>query len=101
MGLKNPVIWLVLIGIVIVLFGASKLPDITRNVGKSLKIFKQEVRELKDDTNVNTGTTGSTAATPPVVEGTASAPSPQAAPAQPEQPPAAPHPSTPPADTNR
>lgn len=100
MGLRNPAIWVTLIVLVIVLFGASKLPDITRNVGKSLKIFKQEVRDLRDDTDINTTTT---TATPPVVEGTTSAPSPQPGPAQaqPEQPPAAPHPGTPPADTSR
>lgn len=98
MGLRNPTIWIVLILLVIVLFGASKLPDITRNVGKSLKIFKEEVRDLRDDKDAD-----STTATPPVVEGTSSAPNPQPGPAptQPEQPPAAPHPSTPPADTTR
>ena len=99
MGLRNPWIWVVLITLVIVLFGASKLPEITRNLGKSMKIFKQEVRDLRDDTDMSS--TGST--TPPVVEGNTST-TPPAAPTQqpqPEQPPAAPHPSTPPADAGR
>ncbi len=99
MGLRNPWIWVVLITLVIVLFGASKLPEITRNLGKSMKIFKQEVRDLRDDTDMSS--TGST--TPPVVEGTAPT-TPPAAPTQqpqPEQPPADPHPSTPPADAGR
>lgn len=49
MGFRNPAIWIILILLVILLFGASKLPDITRNIGKSLKIFKEEVRDLSDD----------------------------------------------------
>lgn len=47
---RNPAVWIILILLIVVLFGASRLPDITRNVGKSMKIFKQEVRELSDDT---------------------------------------------------
>ncbi len=49
MGFRNPAVWMVLILLIILLFGASKLPDITRNIGKSLKIFKEEVRDLQDD----------------------------------------------------
>ncbi|CAM3271950.1 Sec-independent protein translocase subunit TatA [Occultella aeris] len=47
----RPQLWhiIVLLVVVLLIFGASKLPDITRNVGKSMKIFKQEVRELRDD----------------------------------------------------
>lgn len=47
--IRNPAFWAVLIVLILLLFGASKLPDITRNVGKSLKIFKEEVRDLRDD----------------------------------------------------
>lgn len=35
--------------VVIVIFGASKLPDIARNLGKSAKILKKEMRELNED----------------------------------------------------
>lgn len=34
---------------VIVLFGAKRLPDAARSLGKSLRIFKAEVRELQND----------------------------------------------------
>jgi len=34
---------------VIVLFGAKRLPDAARSLGKSLRIFKSEVRELQND----------------------------------------------------
>lgn len=33
--------------IVLVLFGANKLPDVARNVGKSMKILKEEAKELR------------------------------------------------------
>lgn len=47
----RPQAWqlIVLLVVILLVFGASRLPDITRNVGKSLKIFKQEVKELRDD----------------------------------------------------
>ena len=35
--------------LVIVLFGAKRLPDAARSLGKSLRIFKSEVRELQND----------------------------------------------------
>lgn len=33
----------------VVLFGAKKLPDAARSLGKSLRIFKSEVRELQNE----------------------------------------------------
>ena len=41
--------WAVLAVVVILLFGAKKLPDAARALGKSLRIFKSEVRELQSD----------------------------------------------------
>jgi sec-independent protein translocase protein TatA len=35
--------------VVIVLFGAKRLPDAARSLGKSLRIFKSEVRELQNE----------------------------------------------------
>ena len=35
--------------LVVVLFGAKRLPDAARSLGKSLRIFKSEVRELQND----------------------------------------------------
>lgn len=51
--LKNPVFWIVIVGLVLLLFGASRLPDIAGNVGKSLKVFKKEIKELQDDTDIS------------------------------------------------
>jgi sec-independent protein translocase protein TatA len=35
--------------VVIVLFGAKRLPDAARSLGKSMRIFKSEVRELQNE----------------------------------------------------
>jgi sec-independent protein translocase protein TatA len=35
--------------VLIVLFGAKRLPDAARSLGKSLRIFKSEVRELQNE----------------------------------------------------
>lgn len=49
----RPQAWhlIVLLVVILLVFGASKLPDITRNVGRSMKIFKEEVKDLRDDGN--------------------------------------------------
>ncbi|GAA2173071.1 hypothetical protein GCM10009784_05990 [Arthrobacter parietis] len=43
----------IIIVIAIVLFGAPKLPGLARSVGQSLRIFKSEVRELKEESRVD------------------------------------------------
>jgi len=42
---------LVLAIVFIVLFGAKRLPDSARSLGRSLRIFKSEVQELNKDEN--------------------------------------------------
>ena len=37
--------WLVILIIVLLLFGARKLPDLARSVGSSLKIFRREITD--------------------------------------------------------
>jgi sec-independent protein translocase protein TatA len=49
MGFKPGWEWVVLVLIVLVLFGYKRLPDAARGLGRSLRIFKSEVSELKDD----------------------------------------------------
>ncbi len=41
----------IIIVLAIVLFGAPKLPGLARSVGQSLRIFKSEVKQLKDENN--------------------------------------------------
>ncbi|KGA19359.1 hypothetical protein GM50_5725 [freshwater metagenome] len=40
-------IWILLV--VAILFGAKRLPDSARSLGRSLRIFKSEMKEMKDD----------------------------------------------------
>ena len=39
----------VLLVLVLLIFGSSKLPDIARSVGQSMKVFKKEIKELRDE----------------------------------------------------
>ncbi|MEE3126033.1 MAG: Sec-independent protein translocase subunit TatA [Actinomycetota bacterium] len=41
--------WLVILAIVILVFGAAKLPDLARGTGQALRIFKAETKGLRDD----------------------------------------------------
>lgn len=40
---------IVLLLVVLLLFGANRLPDLARSVGKSMKIFKSEIKDLRDE----------------------------------------------------
>jgi sec-independent protein translocase protein TatA len=52
MNLDRPWHILVLLIVVVVLFGSKRLPDSARSLGRSLRIFKSEMKELnKDDTD--------------------------------------------------
>lgn len=49
MGALQPWHWIVLLVVVLLLFGSSRLPGLAKSVGQSMKIFKKEVKELRDD----------------------------------------------------
>jgi len=49
LGPKEIVILLI---VVLVLFGAKRLPDSARNLGRSMRIFKSEMKEMKADDSV-------------------------------------------------
>lgn len=49
MGAVKPWHWIVILVLLILLFGANKLPDIAANLGQSLKVFKKEVKELREE----------------------------------------------------
>lgn len=46
---------IIIIAIAILLFGAPKLPGLARSLGQSLRIFKSEVRQMKEDGNDTDG----------------------------------------------
>jgi sec-independent protein translocase protein TatA len=41
--------WLIIILLVVLLFGAKRMPDAARGLGRSLRIFKAETRGLVED----------------------------------------------------
>lgn len=41
--------WLVILVIVVLVFGAAKLPDLARSSGQALRIFKTETKGLRED----------------------------------------------------
>lgn len=41
--------WLIILAIVILVFGAAKLPELARGTGQALRIFKTETKGLRDD----------------------------------------------------
>ncbi|AEI12955.1 Sec-independent protein translocase subunit TatA [Cellulomonas gilvus] len=49
--LKNLSAWhvIVLVGVLILLFGAKRLPELAQGIGQSLRIFKSEIKDLADD----------------------------------------------------
>lgn len=46
MFLKEPSHILILLIVVLVLFGAKRLPDSARSLGRSMRIFKSEMKEM-------------------------------------------------------
>ena len=49
MGGLQPWHWVIVIAVFVLLFGAKKLPDAARSLGKSMRIFKSEIKEMQSD----------------------------------------------------
>ncbi|MGW0017656.1 Sec-independent protein translocase subunit TatA [Rhodococcus sp. NPDC003382] len=49
MGAMSPWHWAIVAIVVVILFGSKKLPDAARGLGRSLRIFKSEVKEMQND----------------------------------------------------
>ena len=49
LGALSPWHMVLMAGVVLVLFGAGKLPGFARSVGQSLRIIKSETMAMKDD----------------------------------------------------
>jgi sec-independent protein translocase protein TatA len=78
LGSLQPWHWVIVIAVFVLLFGAKKLPDAARSLGRSMRIFKSEIKEMQSDSKPDTPP----AATPIASEraDTAAAPAPEAAP---------------------
>jgi sec-independent protein translocase protein TatA len=58
--------WHIILVVVVflILFGSKKLPDAARGLGRSMRIFKSEVKEMQNDGKSDTETPTATGATP-------------------------------------
>ncbi|MCX6413930.1 MAG: Sec-independent protein translocase subunit TatA [Actinobacteria bacterium] len=67
--------WLIIVALILLLFGAKRLPDAARGLGRSMRIFKAETKGLAgNDTAVTTAEAEQTPAPPaPPVEKSADA----------------------------
>jgi sec-independent protein translocase protein TatA len=54
LGALQPWHWLILIVVIVLLFGSKRLPDAARSLGKSMRIFKSEVKELQNEGKTDT-----------------------------------------------
>ncbi len=66
MGSLSPWHWAILAVVVILLFGAKKLPDAARSLGKSMRIFKSELREMQTESKAEASALENPTATPTV-----------------------------------
>ena len=55
---------LIILVVILLLFGAPKLPALARSLGQSMKILKSEVRPEKDEAAATDGTTATSDAAP-------------------------------------
>ncbi|HEY5858329.1 MAG TPA: Sec-independent protein translocase subunit TatA [Aldersonia sp.] len=49
MGAMSPWHWAIVLIVLVLLFGSKRLPDAARGLGRSLRIFKSEVKEMQSD----------------------------------------------------
>ena len=49
MGFESPSHWVIIALVVLVLFGYKRLPEMSRSVGRSLRIFKTEIKGMSQD----------------------------------------------------
>jgi sec-independent protein translocase protein TatA len=54
--LKEPSHLLLVLLVVVILFGSRRLPDVARGLGQSMRIFKSEVKQMKDEDDKTTRT---------------------------------------------
>jgi sec-independent protein translocase protein TatA len=64
-GMPQGAEWLIILAIVILVFGAAKLPELARGTGQALRIFKTETKGLRDEDDKPASPTATTNELPP------------------------------------
>jgi sec-independent protein translocase protein TatA len=54
---------LIIVAVVLLLFGAPKLPGFARSLGQSMRIFRSEVKTMKSESEADAATPAADAAT--------------------------------------
>lgn len=54
----SPMHWAIVLGVLLLLFGAKKLPDMARSVGQSARVLKGELKGLEKDSADTTDSAG-------------------------------------------
>ena len=49
MGMPSGTELLLIFGIIVLLFGAKKIPDLAKGIGKGIKNFKEEMKDTSDE----------------------------------------------------
>jgi len=47
--LREPWFWIIVAIVIVLLFGAPKLPALAKSLGQSMRIFRGEVKSMKDE----------------------------------------------------
>jgi sec-independent protein translocase protein TatA len=77
--------WLLILFIILLLFGAKRLPDMARGLGRSLRILKAETRGMaEDDADDAAAAKADASSEPPAVTDRPAPPAPAPGPAQAE-----------------
>lgn len=51
MGYMSPIHWVIVLLIIILLFGAKRIPDIAKGIGQGLKEFKKAAKDAEHETD--------------------------------------------------
>ncbi|MFB8386104.1 Sec-independent protein translocase subunit TatA [Microbacterium sp. NPDC055910] len=56
--------WLLILAVILLLFGAAKLPALAKSMGQSARVFKGEMKAMKEDDKATDSATTSSVADP-------------------------------------
>ncbi|GAA3817958.1 hypothetical protein GCM10022226_43180 [Sphaerisporangium flaviroseum] len=60
----GPMEWILILLVLVLLFGAKKLPDTAKALGQSLRLFKKETTKLHEEDEARAAQSATTTATP-------------------------------------
>jgi sec-independent protein translocase protein TatA len=80
LGGLQPWHWIIVIAVFVLLFGAKKLPDAARSLGKSMRIFKSEIKEMQSDSGSSGASSADTPPAKPIVSERVDTPAPEQSP---------------------